>query len=269
MYSIHPICCGALTAPKSSLTYRIDRGRTFTFPVFSFLVLPADPDTDSVVLVDTGLKGTDSEYMRRRGRTVGAPGGGPEPLCAGLDHHGVTPDDIDMVVLTHLHHDHAANIDLFSNAEFVVQRKEVVAARNPLPIVANAYIEGTVERLHEYELLLIDGDAQLRKGIELLFTPGHTEGMQSVVVETMDGPYALIADLAYNQHNLAPSTSSIPDADGRMQAVTSMDIDYIPPGTHISILDCYESIAKVRARVDNVSDRLLSSHDAEVVDVPG
>lgn len=264
MYSIRPIKCGALTAPKSALTYRVDRDIDVEFPVYAFLLVPDESD-EPVVLVDTGLLAEDTAYMSGRGRSVGPPGGGSEPLLAGLAASGYAPADVDTVVLTHLHHDHTANVDLFEDAEFVVQRSELDAARDPLPIVAAAYREGVLDELEDRTVTVVDGDAELRDGIDLVHTPGHTEGMQSVVVETAEGPRALVGDLAYNQHNLDPERESIVDASGRERAVTSKEMSYIPPGTHVDVAACYESIAALRERV-GPAGRLVSSHDAEAVE---
>ena len=264
MYAIHPILCGTLSSTKSALTYRVDRGMDFEFPIYAFLVVPVDPDDETVVLVDTGLVSTDSAYMRGRGRDVGAPGGGAQPLVDGLAEYGYVPKDVDIVVLTHLHHDHTANIDRFDDAEFVVQRRELDAARDPIPILASAYRDGALAELDAQTIRIVDGDTELRDGIDLLLTPGHTEGMQSVVVETAAGPCALIGDLAYGQHNLQPGLETIRDASGRAQRVTPMEMDYIPPGTHVDVAACYESIARLRERV-GPAGLLVSSHDPTAV----
>jgi N-acyl homoserine lactone hydrolase len=264
MFTVHPIRCGTLTAPKSALTYRVDRGLDFEFAVFAFLLTAADPDDETVILVDTGLAGTESAYMRGRGRVVGPPGGGPDPLRAALADHGLASGDIETVVMTHLHHDHAANMALFADASFVVQRAEVAAARDPLPIVGNAYIDEVVDGLADLDIDTVAGDETLCNGIDLLHTPGHTEGSQSVLVETPSGPCALIGDLAYNRHNLDPGLTSIEDASGQSYEVTPMDMDYIPPGTHVSIEECYDSIRRLRSLVGE-SGWLLSSHDPETV----
>lgn len=110
---------------------------------------------------------------------------------------------------------------------------------------------------------LVDGCCQLRTGIELIPTPGHTEGSQSVVVETDGGPHALVGDLAYTRHNLEPSLSEIVDANGETVAVTPTDHDYVPPGTVVDVAACYRSMERIRDRVgpDGV---ILPGHDAEL-----
>lgn len=262
VYTIHPILCGTLTATKSALTYRVDRDVTFEFPVYVFVLVPDTGNT--LVLVDTGVVATDTDYMRDRGRQVGPPGGGSEPLVSGLADLGYEPADVDIVVLTHLHHDHTANVKLFPAAEFVVQQRELDAASDPLPILASAYRAGALAELDERQVTAVNGDVDLRPGCELLFTPGHTEGHQSVVVETTEGDYGLVGDLAYNQHNLHPDREWVRDASGEKRRVTVRDVDYVPPGTHVDVAACYESVARLRDRIGSV-DRLVSSHDTEAV----
>ena len=262
MYSVEPILCGTMTGTKCVLTYRTGGNEAFEFPVYVFLLRPDDP-ADDVVLVDTGLQVEGTPYMEGRNKSVGPPGGGPDPVVDALADRGLEPGDVDTVVLTHLHHDHAANVALFDDAEFVVQRAEVAAMRDPLPIMAMSYLPETEADLSALSVRVVDGDERLCDGVDLLLTPGHSEGSQTVLAETDDGPRAMIADLAYCQHNLDPRRTTLTDADGRTLDVTPKEMDYIPPGTHVDVRDCYESIAKVRDRVgeDGV---LLSSHDPEV-----
>lgn len=265
MYTIYPIPCGILTGPKDALTYRLDRHIEFAFPVHSFLVLPDDPADSSVVLMDTGVKSEDDPYMRSQERTIGPPGGGPEPLLEGLAEHGLDTSDIDQIVLTHLHHDHAANNGLFPDAEFFVQRSELEAARNPRPVFEFGYPDDIIRTLDEVNLRVIDGDYRLRPGIELLATPGHSPGHQSMVVQTTDGPHVLLGDLAFTPQNLEPSLETLTDAYGRDVEVTPAAGHYWPPGVHVDIESCYVSIERVRRHVGDQGTMVLS-HDPAVVE---
>lgn len=265
MYRIHPIRCGTLTLPKDATTYLTDRDVEITFPVYAFLLSPTTDD-DPTVLVDAGVRSSDSAYMRRNGREVGPPGGGPEPLLSGLAERGVTPDAVDSLVLTHLHHDHVANVSRFPDAELLVQRAEWEAARDPAPILAGALVEEDIEAVEAADPTLLDGGYRLHRGLELLPAPGHSEGMQAVVVRTGGGPHALIGDLAYTQHNLNPGLSSIPDATGERIETTPVDADYLPPGFHVDVRACYWSVRRLRERVGETGV-LLGSHDAEMAEV--
>lgn len=265
MYTIHPILNGILTSTKEALTYRVDPGLEIAFPVLSFVLIPTDTAGAPTVLVDTGVKPADSSFMQQQDRDVGPPGGGPEPLRSGLAQHDLTPADIDIVLLTHLHHDHAANNELFDAAEFYVQRTELESARDPLPVFERSYPQDIVESLATLDLTLIDGDHRITNDLEVLLTPGHSPGMQSVIIATGGRRYALVGDLAYVRHNLDPSLASVTDATGTTLPVTPTDADYIPPGTHTNVPACYESIDRIRADI-GPTGVIVPSHDPTVVD---
>lgn len=258
MFTIHPIHSGTLNLDKSGMTYRVDEGITVRSPVMTYLLLPEDPDDDRVVFVDGG-----SAAGEIAGRNV--EDGGPDPLREGLAEHGLEPADVDHLVLTHLHHDHAANVDLFSEAEVLLQREELAAARDPLPHMERTYVEDHRETVEDSDLVLVDGGFRLCDGVELRLAPGHTRGMQAVVVETSEGPHAIVADLVYCRQNLEPGVETVRDVDGEEVAVTPVDWPYVPPGLHVDAAACYESIDRLKERVgeDGV---LLSGHMPEVLD---
>ena len=148
------------------------------------------------ILVDSGL--TDVAVITKRLKVEGV-GGGHAALTSALADQGLTPADISHVVLTHLHFDHADNLDLFPDACVVVQRAELMAAIDPVPSQRIFYWQSTIANLtarkRPSQLMLVDGDHQLFPGLELLSVPSHTEGMQVVVVSTEKGRAALVSDL--------------------------------------------------------------------------
>jgi glyoxylase-like metal-dependent hydrolase (beta-lactamase superfamily II) len=111
-------------------------------------------------------------------------------------HEQVDPSTITMIVLTHLHYDHAGGLSLLpSSIPLVVQRREWEAGNDRAAIERNFFFPRDYVD-DERELVLIDGDHDLLGdgSIELLLTPGHTPGHQSVCI---GGDLILGADVAY------------------------------------------------------------------------
>ncbi|HET9142405.1 MBL fold metallo-hydrolase [Actinophytocola sp.] len=132
------------------------------------------------VLVDTGIGGLDSP----------AASWAPVPgsLTGELAAAGVAPADIDVVVLTHLHSDHASGATdgvapAFPGARYVLQRAEVDWVTGP---VRDYVLTPLADHLD-----VVDGDAEVLPGIRVRHTPGHTPGHQVVRV----GPLTLTGDL--------------------------------------------------------------------------
>jgi hypothetical protein len=87
------------------------------------------------------------------------------------------------------------------------------------------------------------------------------------VVETTGATHALACDLIYCRQNLRPDVTEIRDVDGERIEVTPVEYDrpYVPPGLHVDVAACYESVSRLRERVgpDGV---LLGAHDPELLD---
>lgn len=148
------------------------------------------------VLVDSGMADIPTIHARLR---VKGTGGGHASLIAALATEGLAPQDIDYIVCTHLHFDHADNLDLFPDACVVVQRAELLAAVDPVPSQRIFYWKSTLANLmarkRPAQLRLVEGDTDLLPGLRLLSVPSHTEGMQVAIVTTSKGRVALVSDL--------------------------------------------------------------------------
>lgn len=160
---------------------------------------------DKTILIDTGLGDIDevSEMQSRYGVDFVASRGPDQDLVAGLARHGVRPEDVDLVVLTHLHFDHVGNNELFPNATFVVQKDELPQATEP-PHFCMFYYPEYAYKMDAVRdrLQIIDGDHQLTDGIRLVKIGGHTPGCMVVMVETGAGTVCLTSDVMYNYANL-------------------------------------------------------------------
>jgi glyoxylase-like metal-dependent hydrolase (beta-lactamase superfamily II) len=175
----------------SLLTARHNMGMRLDVPCLAWLILGgARP-----VLVDTGPP--DQEFCARYHRpTEQNPG---EKLPALLGALGVDPASIETVVWTHLHWDHCFNAECLPRARFFVQEAELRYAVVPLPVDRPAY-EALTPGLTPpwmacyHRMAVVRGDVELMPGIQLLHTPGHTPGSQSVAVETGRGLWLIAGD---------------------------------------------------------------------------
>jgi glyoxylase-like metal-dependent hydrolase (beta-lactamase superfamily II) len=124
---------------------------------------------------------------------------------------GLSPDDIDTVLLTHLHCDHAGGATregrgglepAFPNARYVVNELEWEDALSPDPRSAAAYRRDDFVPIEEAGLLNLVGDSyDAGEGVTLARTGGHTRGHAMVVVRTGDGAVAYPADLIPSRHH--------------------------------------------------------------------
>lgn len=125
-------------------------------------------------------------------------------VLAQLEQLDIDPASIKQVVLSHLHLDHAGAIGRFPNAKYVVQRRELEYAYAPDWFQKNAYIRSDFDRDVRWDFLdgpHDDGYDVFGDGvIKTLFTPGHTPGHMSLVVDLPDsGAFVLTSDAAYTR----------------------------------------------------------------------
>lgn len=116
---------------------------------------------------------------------------------------GVDLEDIQALVLTHLHFDHCGQARRLSVPTFV-QRAEMQAARAPNYTVPEWIPDGDVRP--------VDGDLVIATGVEAIATPGHTPGHQSVVVEADDGRSVIVGQACHRAQDFA-APEPVPDCD--------------------------------------------------------
>lgn len=152
------------------------------------------------ILVDCGF---DHACGAKRGRKIDRL---PDEAIAKI---GTTAAEIDTVIVTHLHYDHAGNFGLFPNAEFLVQDKEVAFATSRYmryPAARRAF-----EADHVCELIQlnfgervkwIDGDKEIAPGISVHLLPGHSHGLMATQVNTRRGRVMIASDVAHFYDNV-------------------------------------------------------------------
>lgn len=182
LYKVTPLCLGYLTRPKKNFFMGYEGDDKHEYPICAYYL-----EGEHKILVDTG------------GCAVDAPRGiGAQPytrtpeqeLPAQLAAAGVSVDEIEYVIFTHLHWDHAYNNDLFPKATFICQKKELDFLKDP----DTDKIGYVAEDVLKYDYQTVDGDVEIFSGINALLTPGHTVGGQCLIVDTAEGKVVLTGD---------------------------------------------------------------------------
>lgn len=158
----------------------------------------------ALVLVDTGIGNKDDARFRE---TYGvANEGDPTRLETALRSLGMEPGDVDLVVNTHLHFDHAGGNTVrepsgevrpaYPRARHLVQRGELDFASSPNERVRASYLRDNFAPVGEMGLQdLVEGEAVPTEGVRLIPTPGHTPHHQSVLVESGGEVACFLADV--------------------------------------------------------------------------
>ena len=114
---------------------------------------------------------------------------------------------IDMVVSTHLHFDHCGGNHLFAGKPIYVQRQELDDALSQDDYTIREWVEAPGV---QYEP--VDGELELLPGLRLVPAPGHTRGMQMVVIETGERPVVVGGDVA-----VWPGELDEPQTEGQLR----------------------------------------------------
>ena len=228
-YTIHPIVMGTKVFDKSMMTYQYGQGEQYTIPIYTWVVKGCDKN----ILVDTG----EMSPIQSKDRED-AIGGKIYTFEQGLSKHGLIPSDIDIVIHTHLHMDHCENDYKCENAIFYIHEKELESIHNPHPLDYR-YLEDFIDEIEENnQIKIIQKDCKLLDGIYVKHTPVHTNGGLSVYIETQKGT-AVITGFCVIDENFNPP----PEIKG-------MEMDVIPPGTHVDVYKAYDIMNQVQKEAD-------------------
>jgi Zn-dependent hydrolases, including glyoxylases len=234
LYTIHPLTLARLEVDRSLMTYRIRTGEKMWIPTNAWYIKGGDKN----ILVDTsGSCDIISKYFS----------GNCEDITSfedALAKYGLTPQKIDIVIQTHLMHDHCINTRKCVNAKVIVQEEELRFAYAPHPILSHSYGK---ELLSDVRFITVRGNAKITDGVEVLFSPGHSPGCQSVAIETSQGK-AIITGFCCIMDNFKPPEE------------IKERLPVIPLGIALNPIEAFDSALRVKG----LADILLPLHDPDI-----
>jgi glyoxylase-like metal-dependent hydrolase (beta-lactamase superfamily II) len=188
--------------PKPLWERRIPADNRNRIPLALRCLLVEAPN--ALVLIDTGVG---NKYGEKFADIYGISNAGdPTRLEDGIRHAGFEPSDVDIVLNTHLHFDHAGGntvrredgtiVPAFPDARYVVQQGELDFAHSPNERIRASYLSENIEAVTDAGLWdLVQGDAEVTAGVRVSPTPGHTPFHQSVMIESDGETACYLADV--------------------------------------------------------------------------
>ncbi len=235
-FKIHPIVVGSKEFDRTFMTHQYGHGQTMIIPIYCWYL----EGGDKKILVDTGERAPSVSGNREK-----AFGTKVVTFEEGLAKWGLKPEEIDIVIHTHLHRDHIENDDKCLNARFYIHEKEWKQVDDPHPLDFR-YEENFLWDIEERgQIEFVREDMEIVPGIRVLHTPAHTEGGMSVLIKTENGN-AIITGFCTILENFEPP----PRAKGQ-------GLEVIPPGTHLNVKQSYDIVLKIR----NMADIILPLHE--------
>ena len=175
---------------------------------------------------------------------------------------GLTPAQVDYVSFDHLHVQDMRRLmgttkpvdgeslpkePFFPTAKFLCQRKEVDTFASLHPMQWAWYVPGGMDDVIEDNLVLLDGDVELGVGVALAWTPGHTDGNQSLCINTPDGVW-VSSENGVCADNWHPHLSKIPGVKAQAEFFNREVI--LNSNTLEDSIDQYDSMVKERCLAD-------------------
>lgn len=255
MYSIDPLVVAyGPHREKSRFTYMHHAGEKVDIPYVSWLL----QGNGKNILIDVGCTASEyAEHIRPNDRPFQHAGETFDDvqdvrlLDDQLRDRGLTRGDIDMVVLTHLDWDHCMSAPGFDDHKMLVQRAEWEG------IPAHPFFKGSYapqfiyDQIDDLGIEVLDGDHVIDDDLQLILTPGHTPGGQSVIVNTPRGRY-VIAGMCVLLENFYPAAA---DIEGKEYSI-------IPPGGHTDLFTAYDEMLRIK---EIGGDNVLPLHMSEVM----
>lgn len=190
---------GTMARDMSFVTLNQGHGIEIRFPVYAIYV----DHPDAKILIDTGF---DRAWVERMLPFTKPEQSEDQTIVNQLARIGVRPEEIDIVVNSHLHFDHCSGNKYFPGAKFIMSKVELRHAFVPDHWERLVYDRNLVDMPGaKLELLdIADGyEYEVVTGVTLIHTPGHSNGHLSVIVHPTNAqPMVFTIDIAFMERNL-------------------------------------------------------------------
>ena len=154
-------------------------------------------------------------------------------LMKSLESLAVYPDEIDAIFISHLHYDHCENVTMFPKAKLIINKVEWDYAMEQCDVYTPLE---NLQYMKTRAITFVNKDNQeVFDGMRAIYTPGHTLGHMSLLLDTNEGNWVLAADACKNRGELKLEKSD--------QFVSEHD-----------------SISSIR-KIKSISRRVLPGHD--------
>jgi glyoxylase-like metal-dependent hydrolase (beta-lactamase superfamily II) len=184
------------------------RGHDWWLPMQSVLIRAPE----ATVLVDTGIGPAPRTFIPDA----------ESHLLEELGRRGVRPDDVDLVVHTHLHVDHVGWTGAFPRARYIVHRDDLAFFTTAEALESRPHLRQKLLPLQEDGLVeSVPGDTEVARGVTVIPTPGHTPGHLSVRVHGGGKSLFVLGDVLVHVIQVAdPDAVYVSDEDHERAAGT-------------------------------------------------
>lgn len=245
-YEIEIYRNGVTKAPGPEIFFLSDWGKEYLLYTYVFIV----KGNGHTILIDTGcgdINIINKMLLREfKGKiTFDLPEN--ETIEAIISKANINPEEVDYVFISHLHHDHASNVDLFPNAKVVLSKKGWLEyMKKERPYYYNDVLFPTrpvkyIASLPPGKLILVEDEEEILPEISTFWVGGHTPGCIAVEVNTKKGKVVFSSDVAFFIENIKKNH---------------------PIGLFYNLWECFEAYKKINSRADII----LTSHDPSVLD---
>lgn len=263
-YKIHILNTADVMMPGAFFVHHWFTNEFIKVPCFMYLITG---ENIPPIVVDTGVMENCPTLTQNYPEMTGVNDDPKFHVRNLLAKYGYTPEDIKVVLHTHLHVDHAGNDRLFPNAKIIVARKEMMySVANVDPGYPVEYIGYLVSQLKvPGKVRFFDDDFELFPGIELKITSGHTWGSTLIFVNTEKGKACLCGDVIYSvDKQCVQDPGGRPDTAAQYNGAAER-FGNMPSG---NCMDLWEAQAAI-AKIFHEADIILPCHDAAVLEKYG